>query len=158
MAAPAAFAQAAPPPFVAALEDMAYCDPQVVDLRGGRGRARFAVAVADDPAERAQGLMFVTDMAPDAGMLFVFERPGRVAFWMRNTLIPLDMIFADGEGRVVRVHENAVPGDETPIPGGDAVQYVLEINGGRAAEVGIAAGDLLRHPAIIGAAWPCPAP
>lgn len=158
MAAPVAFAQTASPPFAATLEDMAYCDPQVVELRGGWGRARLSVAVADDPAERARGLMFVTDLAPDAGMLFVFERPGPVAFWMRNTLIPLDMIFADGEGRVVRVHENAVPRDETPIPGGDAVQYVLEVNGGRAAEIGITEGDLLRHPAITGALWPCPVP
>lgn len=89
-------------------------------------------------------------------MLFVYDRPQRVSFWMRNTLIPLDMIFMDEAGRVTRVHENAIPLDETGIPGGDEVQYVLEINGGLASRLGIDVGSELRHP-IIGddAAWPC---
>lgn len=92
-----------------------------------------------------------------AGMLFVYRRAQPVSFWMRNTLIPLDMIFLDSAGTVLKVHENAIPLDETPIFGGDSVQYVLEINGGLASQLGIDAGDVLQHPSIDqkGAAFPC---
>ena len=134
----------------------ASCSDDRVDLRGDWGQARFTVEVADDVDERSRGLMFRERLAFSAGMLFAYDRPQRVSFWMRNTLIPLDMIFMDAEGRVTRIHENAVPLDETDIPGGDAVQFVLEINGGLATRLGIEVGSELRHP-IIGAeaAWPC---
>ena len=91
--------------------------------------------------------MFVEDLPRGEGMLFAYNSPQPVAFWMRNTLIPLDMIFLSPEGVVTRVHERAVPGDETPIPGGDEVQFVLEINGGLARALGIAEGSEARHPA-----------
>ena len=133
----------------------AVCDDARIDLRGDWGQARFTVEVADDPKERSQGLMFREGMATGAGMLFVYERPQRAVFWMRNTLIPLDMIFADETGTVTRVHENAVPLDETGIDGGEGVQYVLEINGGLASRFGIEPGTELRHPAIEDAAWAC---
>jgi uncharacterized membrane protein (UPF0127 family) len=76
---------------------------------------------------------------------------------MKNTLIPLDMIFADETGRVTRVHANAVPGDTTPIDGGNDVRFVLEINGGLAKRLGIVPGAEMRHPSIPqdGAVWPC---
>ena len=131
------------------------CAPDRVDLRWQGGAASFTAEVADDAAERAQGLMFRETMALGAGMLFVYESPRRAQFWMKNTLIPLDMIFADAEGRVTRVHPQAVPGDETPIDGGEGVQFVLEINGGLAAALGIAPGAEMRHPAIAGGLWPC---
>lgn len=132
------------------------CSPEVVQLRGNWGQIRFSVEVADDDAERSRGLMFRESMAPGAGMLFVFEHPQSVSFWMMNTLIPLDMIFADAQGRVVKVHHDAVPGDPTPIPGGDNVFAVLEINGGLAERYGITAGSELQHGAFgEGAAWPC---
>lgn len=126
-------------------------------MRGDFGSVRFRVAIADTPQERAQGLMHVPQMPRMAGMLFVYERPQSVSFWMENTLIPLDMIFADETGLVRRIHENAVPMDRTPIPGGDGIQYVLEINGGMAAALGLSEGDQMRHPAIAQeiAAWPC---
>ncbi|MDH5454180.1 MAG: DUF192 domain-containing protein, partial [Paracoccaceae bacterium] len=108
------------------------CSETRADLRGDWGAARFTVEVADDAAERGRGLMHREQMAASAGMLFVYEHPQRVSFWMRNTLIPLDMIFMDQTGTVTRVHENAVPLDETGIRGGDGVQFVLEINGGLA--------------------------
>lgn len=135
----------------------AACSPDRLDLRWSGGRESFAVELADDGAERAQGLMFRTSMDPGAGMLFVYESPRRVQFWMKNTLIPLDMVFADATGTVTRVHSNAVPGDLTPIDGGDGVLYVLEINGGLAAKLGLAPGAELRHPAMPSAtaAWPC---
>lgn len=137
----------------------AACRPEVVELRGpdGRAQARFAVEIADTDASRAQGLMHRVSMPGSAGMLFVYPRPVRASFWMKNTLIALDMIFADPAGRVTRVHANAVPGDTTPIDGGDNVLVVLEINGGLARRLGIAPGSEMRHPAIDPAiaAWPC---
>ena len=89
-------------------------------------------------------------------MLFVYDAPQRVSFWMQNTLIPLDMIFMDETGTVTRIHENAVPLDRTSIPGGDAVQFVLEINGGMSDTLGIDEGSEMRHPAVDPdlAAWP----
>lgn len=141
----AAPAHAAPP-----------CSAGRVDFRWDSGSESFTVEVADDAAERAQGLMFRETMDPGQGMLFVYESPRSVSFWMKNTLIPLDMIFADAAGRVTRVHSMAIPHDETPISGGDDVQYVLEINGGLAAKLGLAPGAELRHP-LIGpdAVWSC---
>jgi len=137
----------------------AACSDDRVELRGDFGAVRFRVAVADTPRERAQGLMNVPEMPRMAGMLFVYERPQAVSFWMENTLIPLDMIFADETGTVRRIHENAIPLDRTPIPGGPDIQYVLEINGGMAAQLGLSVGDEMRHPAIAAdrASWPCAA-
>ena len=137
----------------------AACRSDRVDLRGEFGQARFRVEVADDNAERATGLMRRPSMPAGHGMLFVYDTPGPVSFWMRNTLIPLDMIFMDESGTVTRVHENARPLDETPIDGGDDVSIVLEINGGLARQIGIAEGAELRHPAVPqdSAAWPCEA-
>ncbi|WP_197917973.1 DUF192 domain-containing protein [Thiosulfatihalobacter marinus] len=133
------------------------CAPGALFIRGDWGQARFSVEVADTEAERARGLMNRPSMASSAGMLFVYQRTGRVAFWMRNTLIPLDMLFADERGVVTRIHSNAIPLDETPIPGGDAIRYVVEINGGLARAMGITEGSQLHHPALEQdrAAWPC---
>ena len=133
------------------------CELGTVDLRGDWGTARFSVEVADDPAEQAQGLMHRTEMPIASGMYFVNERPRRTSFWMRNTLIPLDMLFIDAQGVVRHIHHNAIPLDETPIPGGDAVLTVLEINGGLAAGIGISIGTQVRHPAHAAwsPVWPC---
>ncbi len=136
----------------------AACQPETVQIRGSDGTVmQFRVEVADDGAERSQGLMFRERMASSAGMLFVYDKPQRAQFWMENTLIPLDMIFADAAGRVTTVHANAIPRDRTPIDGGSGVQFVLEINGGLASRLGIVKGSELRHPAIdqTNAAWPC---
>lgn len=135
----------------------AACATDRLDLRWDGGRESFAVEVADDASERAQGLMFRTELSPASGMLFVYDGTGRRQFWMKNTLIPLDMIFADSTGTVTRVHSGAVPGDLTPIDGGDGVQFVLEINAGLADKLGIGPGSTIRHPAIPAAtaAWPC---
>ena len=135
----------------------ATCTIDRVDLRGDWGTVRIRVNVADTPAERAQGLMNVMEMPRFAGMLFVYQRPQPVNFWMENTFIPLDMLFADATGRIQHIHENATPLDRTPIPGGDDIQYVLEINGGLSADLGIGPGTQIRHPAISPdiAVWPC---
>jgi uncharacterized membrane protein (UPF0127 family) len=126
----------------------AACSPDRVTVEGGFGRANFSVTVADDNAERSRGLMFVEEMPTMSGMLFVYEAPRRASFWMRNTLIPLDMLFADPAGRIIRIHENAVPLDQTAIDGGEGVQYVLEINGGMSSRLGIEVGDVMQHPAF----------
>lgn len=135
----------------------AACREDSVELRSPVGTARFSVEVADTPGERAQGLMNRASLASSAGMLFVYEHPQHASFWMKNTLIALDMVFADAAGRVTRVQTSARPLDETPIDGGPGVALVLEINGGLAARLGIAPGTELRHPALDQAlaAWPC---
>ncbi|WP_424979819.1 DUF192 domain-containing protein [Leisingera sp. S232] len=133
------------------------CRPDKVDLRGSWGQTVFSVEIADDEQERAQGLMFRESMPSRAGMLFVYDQPQPAAFWMKNTLIPLDIIFLDERGLVTSVHENAKPGDLTPIPGGDQVFAVLEINGGLSRRYGISAGTQMRHKVFSaqGAVWPC---
>jgi len=134
------------------------CAPDQVTLRGDWGQARFTIELADDPDERAQGLMHRESMAQSAGMLFVYPEPKQVGFWMKNTLIALDMIFIDAAGTVKKVHSNAIPHDETPIFGGSPdIKAVLEINGGLSERLGIAPGTQLRHPAFAdgGAVWPC---
>ncbi len=140
-----------------AVQANAACAPETLDLRGPGGTVRFHVEIADTLAERNRGLMFRESLPSAGGMLFVYDQPQDVAFWMKNTLIPLDMIFADAAGRVQRVHANAVPGDLTAIPGGASIQFVLEINGGMAKRLGITEGAEMRHPAIVSekAAWPC---
>ena len=133
------------------------CSDTRVEMRGDFGSARFTVEVADDAGERSLGLMHRESMAQSAGMLFVYQVEEEVGFWMENTLIPLDMIFMDASGTVVKIHENAIPLDRTVIRSDFPTQYVLEINGGLAGQMGIAPGAELRHPAIDqeNAAWPC---
>lgn len=130
--------------------EAAACADDIVIVEGGFGKANFASQIADEPQERAQGLMFVEAMPLMAGMLFVYEAPTRASFWMDNTLIPLDMLFAEADGTIVNIHENAVPFDRTTIFGGEDIQYVFEINGGLSARLGISTGDRLRHPLIAG--------
>jgi len=133
------------------------CHEEILHLRGDWGNAQIAVSVADTAESRSKGLMFVEDLPTMSGMLFVYDRAQSVSFWMKNTLIPLDMIFADATGVVRKVHENAVPGDLTGIPGGANIQFVLELNGGMADRLGIGPGTEMRHPAIPDeiAGWPC---
>ncbi len=133
------------------------CRPDTVDLRGDWGQARFRVEVADDQAERAQGLMHRTHMSTGTGMLFVFQKTAPFTFWMENTLIPLDMLFVDESGRITHIHHNAVPLDRTPISSGGPVRYVLEINAGLSKAMGFSVGNELRHPSILqtSAIWSC---
>ena len=143
---------------VSASAAFADCRENTVELQTATGAiSRFTVEVADSAAERSTGLMHRESMPTAAGMLFVYPRAGDVSFWMENTLIPLDMVFADPTGTVLHVHANAIPLDRTPIPGGANIKYVLEINGGLARRMGIQPGAILRHPAIDQrvAAFPC---
>lgn len=110
-------------------------------FRADGSEAVIEAEVADTPQEREIGLMFRRRLGPDQGMLFIYETTREAGFWMRNTLIPLDMIFIREDGIVHRIHENAVPLDETPIPSLGPVRYVLEVAGGQAAALGVAVGD-----------------
>jgi|GEM_PF-128244 len=136
------------------------CAPDRLDIRGDWGTARFGVEIADEPAEQARGLMFRETLAASAGMLFVYPRAGSPSFWMKNTLIALDMVFIRADGTVAHVHDRAVPGDLSPIRGGSGILAVFEIRGGLAEALGIGPGDAVRHPAFDGdaAAWSCAPP
>ena len=103
--------------------------------------ASFTVEVADTEAARECGLMGVKTLGPDAGMLFVFDTPRLAVFWMRGTLIPLDMLFITADGTIADIHTNAKPHDETPIRASVPVLSVLEIAGGMAEKQGISVGN-----------------
>lgn len=127
--------------------------------RGGQGRTEplqvvtqagktlpFQVEVVATEASRERGLMYRTSLPANAGMLFDFKSSREVAFWMKNTFIPLDIIFIDESGRIVNIAAQATPLSEEPLPSAGPVLGVLEINGGRAEQLGIHAGDMVRHP------------
>lgn len=110
-------------------------------LHTAKGDFAFTLEIADTPDERAKGLMFRTSLAPDAGMLFDYHAEQQAAFWMQNTLIPLDMVFIAADGTVKTIHVNARPLDTTPIPSEVPIRFVLEIAGGRSQEIGLKVGD-----------------
>ena len=115
----------------------------VIPLRiMSRGRAHaFRVEVARDTAEQARGLMFRKAMGANEGMIFPMEPARDASFWMRNTVIPLDIVFIGPDGRILNIRANAVPYSEAPLDSAGKVKAVLELNGGRSAELGIAPGD-----------------
>ena len=116
-------------------------DQVPLTITTAKGKAhRFIVEVARTPEEQTRGLMERQSLDPNRGMVFPYQPPQPVAFWMKNTFIPLDMIFIAPGGRILRI-EQAVPLSLEPVGSGEAVEAVLEINAGRSAELGIAAGD-----------------
>jgi hypothetical protein len=112
--------------------------PVAIVHAGGRALP-FRVELATSESQREKGLMYRNHLDPDAGMLFVFEREAPLTFWMKNTLIPLDMIFINGNRRIVGVVENAIPETETPRRVEGLSRYVLEIAGGMSRRLGISA-------------------
>ena len=114
----------------------------------GAGAHTVMVEIADTPEERGVGLMHRTELAPDRGMLFDFRATRQVTMWMKNTLIPLDMFFAESDGRIVTIAERTTPLSEKRIRSGQPVRFVLEMAGGSAERLGIVTGDRLRHPVI----------
>ena len=113
-----------------------------------KGPTQFAVEMAVTWPQQEQGLMFRKTLAPNEGMLFDFGKEQETAFWMKNTLIPLDMLFIKANGTVARVAANAKPLSEESIPSYEPVRAVLEIAGGRAAQLGIKPGDKVRTTAF----------
>lgn len=132
----AAAARAAPPP------------PPVDDLviETASGPHHFAVDVMRTREQLERGLMFRRELAPDHGMLFDFGSPQPVSMWMKNTYLPLDMVFIAADGRVVSVKRDAAPMSEAIIPSGGLVTGVLEVNAGTAAKIGLAPGDHVSDP------------
>lgn len=106
-----------------------------------KGKHVFKVEVARTGDEQERGLMFRPSIAPDGGMLFPFAQPRVASFWMKNTQAPLDMIFIRTDGSIARIAANTIPYSLTPVTSGEPVKAVLEIAGGRAAELGISEGD-----------------
>lgn len=136
---------------------------QAVLLTPTGSEVTVSVEIADDPAERSRGLMWRQHLPHGQGMLFVYETPQPTSFWMKNTLIPLDMLFFDARGVLRHVHPQAQPHDLTPVPGalpGDPDPdrlLVLELAGGEAARLGLVPGTALSHPSVpqSTAARPC---
>lgn len=134
----------------------AACRSDLVEIVTEHRTVAFRVEIADTPEEQARGLMFRQDLPRDAGMLFLFPAAEERAFWMRNTPLPLDMLFAGPDGRICGIAANAQPFTDDRRWSGCPASAVLEINGGLAAALGITTGAALRHPAFgPGAAAPC---
>ena len=111
-----------------------------VTIKSATGTHRFIAEVARSPEEQQRGMMFRESVAPDRGMIFPYDPPQDTAFWMENTLIPLDMIFIRADGTIARI-ATATPLSQELVPSGEPVAAVLEIAGGRSAQLGIKAGD-----------------
>ena len=114
-------------------------------IETAKGPRHFRIEVARSPEQHELGLMYRSVLAADAGMLFEFDRPDTVAFWMKNTLIPLDMLFIAADGRITDIHERAEPLSLAPIAPAHPVLAVLELNGGIVESLGIKPGDRVRH-------------
>ena len=123
-------------------------DRMPIDVETAQGVRTFNVELALTRAEQRQGLMHRRQLAEDAGMLFIFPETQRLGFWMRNTLISLDMLFIDDRGRIFHIHENAEPLSEVPIVAPRPGRAVLEIGGGLSRRLGIDVGDRVLHPAF----------
>ena len=117
-------------------------------IASSSGKHRFTVELALTPEQMSQGLMFRRQLAPDAGMLFDYGRNQPASFWMKNTLIPLDMLFITGDGKIAGIHERAVPLSLEPIASPVPVRAVLELNGGTASRLGIKPGDRVLSPTL----------
>ena len=129
------------------------CAPSgpVATVTTARGPVAITLEVAADDATRTKGLMYRERLADGHGMLFVFDKEQEHSFWMKNTLIPLDMIFIGADGRIVGVHPNATPLSLTPISVGRPSKWVLEVAGGYAGRAGITPGDRVAYAGVPGA-------
>src|SRR5246500_2425401 len=127
---------------------LAPAELQPLEIASKNGVQVFAVEMASTPEEQAKGLMFRRQLPEGQGMLFDFHEEQPTSFWMKNTYIPLDMIFIRADGRILRIAENTVPLSEALVPSGGPVRAVLEVIGGTARKLGIAAGDRGAHPCI----------
>ncbi|WP_245412723.1 DUF192 domain-containing protein [Oceaniradius stylonematis] len=127
-------------------------DPAQLSVLSAEGevRARFDLEIARTGEQHMRGLMHRTDLPENRAMLFVFEVSGPRAFWMKDTPLPLDIVFAAADGTIVRVARDTVPFSTVPIRSGAPALYVLEVHAGTAETLGIEAGDRLVHPAIGG--------
>lgn len=131
----------------AAQEAPAVPHTETLTIVGKNGQKHvFNVEIAATTPDRERGLMFRDKMDPDHGMLFEMDHDAVVYFWMKNTFIPLDILFIAKDGTIRHIHENAVPQSLAPIGSKTSVTGVLELNGGRSKTLGIAEGDKVEHP------------
>jgi uncharacterized protein len=112
-------------------------------IKSGKSTHSFTTEIAATGREQAMGLMFRKSLADDAAMIFPFARPRQASFWMKNTLIPLDIIFVRSDGSIESIAQNTVPYSEDPVASGEEVAAVLEVRGGLTRELGIKAGDVV---------------
>lgn len=142
----------APSPVVAQDEpptlDLASYPRSTLQIASSGGTHAFDVWIADTPERQRQGLMYVRDLPSSQGMLFVNESPRVASFWMKNTYIPLDMLFIDARGRIVEIFANTTPLSLEPLGANVPVRAVLELRGGESARRGIRKGDRVRHAAF----------
>jgi uncharacterized protein len=141
-AAPQAWAQSP------AIEDLSRFPQSSLTIQSRQKAHQFQIWEADTPARKSQGLMFVRSLAPDRGMLFVNETPRRASMWMKNTYIPLDMLFIDAKGRIAEIRANTTPHSLEIVESRNAVLAVLELASGEAAKRGIQPGDRVLHHAF----------
>jgi uncharacterized membrane protein (UPF0127 family) len=125
-------------------------EEQTLEIVTKSGVHVFSIELAVSDADRQKGLMFRKELPEGKGMLFDFKQDQDVSMWMRNTLIPLDMLFINADGSIRRIAENTEPLSERTIPSGGPVRGVLEVIGGTAKKLGIAAGDRVAHPIFSG--------
>jgi uncharacterized membrane protein (UPF0127 family) len=123
-------------------------------LKTDSGPHSFNIELATTPAERALGLMYRRTLPVDAGMLFLYDKPQPLTMWMRNTFIPLDMVFIGADGKVHRIESRTEPFSTQIISSEGNVQGVLELNAGTAASIGLKAGDEVVYPGLNGAPKP----
>lgn len=128
-------------------------DPEPLIVETSAGERSFRIEIADKPSERERGLMFRTNMEDNHGMLFVFEDQRDVGFWMKDTPMPLDLVFISQDGTVKAIRKGE-PFSEAVISPGRPVRFVLELKAGTAERDGIADGDKVRHKAIAQAPGP----
>ncbi len=126
-----------------AVEAPVHTERLIVDT--ANGAVRLNVEIADDEQERNRGLMFRETLADDAGMLFDFPVPEHASFWMRNTVLSLDIIFIGTDGRILNIADHTTPYSDDPIPAAGLTRGVLELRAGRAEALGIRPGDRVRH-------------
>ena len=119
-------------------------------LKTASGDHSFNIEVMVSDQERALGLMFRRSLPENSGMLFIYDPPQPATMWMKNTLIPLDMVFISADARVHRIEENAEPFSETLIPSDGDIVAVLELNGGEADKIGLKRGDKVIYPGLAG--------
>jgi hypothetical protein len=119
---------------------------EVVLIETASSQYRFEVEVADDVKERAEGLMYRKELADNAGMLFIYAKPQPVEFWMKNTLLSLDIVYVRADGTIARIAENTTPMSEELLPSGEPIKAVLEVKAGTMRALGVAVGDRLRNP------------
>jgi uncharacterized membrane protein (UPF0127 family) len=122
---------------------------EMVTIVTANGRHQFSAEVARTGLEQERGLMFRTSLRRDHGMLFVFQASEPIRMWMKNTYVPLDMIFISDKGKVVGFHQNAEPLSERVISSGEPALAVLELNAGTAARIDLARGDTIEHAAFV---------